>query len=78
MACNSSLRVFGSCRAQIAIAADDKTTQMLFKASSVCTRSPCVVLFVCSSNINVVQFLKVFLALMIIDFFRPRSDIMRV
>lgn len=45
MACNSSLRVFGSRRAQIAIAADDTTTQMLFKASSVHTRSPCVVFF---------------------------------
>lgn len=66
MACNLSLRVFGSQRAQIAVAADDTTTQMLFKASSVRTRSPCVFLLVCSSNYNVVQFLKVFIGLMLI------------
>lgn len=79
LACNSSLRVFGSRRAQIAIAADDTTTQMLFKAPSVRTRSPCVFFYLCVLLILMLyNFLKFFLLLWSSDFFRPRSDIMRV
>lgn len=68
MACNSSLRVFGSWRAQIAIAADDKTTQMLFKASSVCTRSPCVFYLCVLLILMLYNFWKFFLLLWSLTF----------